>query len=153
MSQARYNGVTQSRQNTAAIRKMLTRNFALAEFVNPAEAEVFKDLPMRVLYESRLGLLAFALQQVRDELGMPLVVTSGWRSKARNKAVGGSPTSDHPSGYSADVKCPFITSAKLAACFVSAEKRGLIRFDQLILYPWHVHISVNPRFRGQVLKA
>ena len=153
MSHAKYNGVTQERHTTAAIRKMLTRNFALAEFINPAEAEAFKALPMRVLYESRLGLLAFALQQVRDELGMPLIVTSGWRSKARNKAVGGSPTSDHPSGYSADVKCPFITSAKLAACFVSAEKRGLIRFDQLIVYPWHVHISVNPRFRGQVLKA
>ena len=150
MSHADYNGVTQSRLNTSSIRKMLTRNFALAEFIKPEETTTFKRHPMQVLYESRLALVAFALQQVRDELGMPLVITSGWRSKERNVRIGGSPTSDHPSGWAADVKCPFISADKLAACFVSAEKRGLIKFDQLIIYPWHVHVSVNPRFRGQV---
>lgn len=153
MSHAKYNGVQQERMTTGALRKMLTRNFALAEFIKPDEVATFKAHPMQVLYETRLALVAFALQQVRDELGMPLRVTSGWRSKARNAKIGGSPTSDHPSGWAADVQCPFIKADKLAACFVSAQQRGLIKFDQLIIYDFHVHISVNPRFRGQVLRT
>lgn len=140
----------EARGTTGTLRKMLSKNFALAEFIKPEEATTFQNAYNRPLLEHRLTQVAMALQQVRDELEMPLIVTSGWRSKARNKAVGGSPTSDHPLGYCADVMCPFINAAKLAACFVSAQKRGLIAYDQLIIYDKHVHVSVNPRRRGQV---
>lgn len=141
------------RQTSGRFRKMLSKNFALAEFIKPDEADEFADSYNRILLELRLGMVAKALQQVRDELGMPLVVTSGWRSRKRNKAVGGSPTSDHPLGYCADVMCPYINAEKLAACFVSARKRGLLDYDQLIVYAQHVHVSVNPRFRGQTFKS
>ncbi len=141
------------RGTTGTFRKMLSKNFALAEFVKPEEAEAFRKDAFSVLYEHRLEMVAQTLQQVRDELEMPLIVTSGWRSKRRNKRVGGSDTSDHPKGYCADVKCPYINAAKLAACFQSAAKRGLIKYDQLILYPTHVHVSVNPRYRGQFFAA
>jgi len=134
-------------------RKSLTRNFKLSEFIKPEEANTFRDNPFRPLWEHRLKMLADTLQKVRDELDMPIVVTSGWRSRQRNNAVGGSPTSDHPNGYCADVMCPYISAAKLASAFQSAKRRGLINYDQLIIYPKHVHISVNPRMRGQTLNS
>lgn len=141
------------RMTSGGFRKMLTKNFALAEFIKPEEAEEFRSAYNEPLLRHRLEMVATVLQQVRDELGMPLIVTSGWRSKRRNARVGGSPTSDHPNGYCADVMCPFINAEKLAACFVSAKKRGLIDYDQLIIYPQHIHVSVNPRMRGQSFKA
>lgn len=141
-----------ARLTSGTFRKMLTKNFALAEFIKPEETHLFKESAMGVVYEGRLKSVATCLQQVRDELGMPLIVTSGWRSRQRNVRIGGSHTSDHPQGYCADVKCPYIDPDKLAACFVSAQKRGLIKFDQLIIYPTHVHVSVNPRFRGEVFR-
>lgn len=140
-----------ARGTTSAFTAMLTKNFALAEFIKPEEAELFKSAYNEPLLRFRLRNVALVLQQVRDELGMPLIVTSGWRSKQRNVRIGGSPTSDHPLGYCADVKCPYINADKLAACFVSAQRRGLISFDQLIVYPTHVHVSVNPRKRGQII--
>ena len=141
------------RNTTGALRKMLSKNFALAEFIKPEEVREFRDHPMRALLEHRLTAVASTLQQVRDELGHALIVTSGWRSRQRNKAVGGSKTSDHPEGWCADVRSPYISPRKLAACFVSAKSRGLIAFDQLIIYRTHVHVSVNPRGRGQVFHA
>lgn len=141
------------RNTTGAFRKMLSKNFALAEFIKPEEVSEFRDHRMRPLFEHRLTMLATVLQQVRDELDHALIVTSGWRSRQRNKAVGGSNTSDHPEGWCADVRSPYISPSKLAACFVSAKSRGLIAFDQLIIYRTHVHVSVNPRGRGQVFHA
>lgn len=140
-------------------RKRLSPNFLLSEFVKTEDARSFKNSAMRALFEHRLQLVAETLEVIRAELNVassvpiPLIITSGWRSQRRNKAVGGSPTSDHPQGYCADFKCPYMNADKLAACCVSARKRGIINFDQLIIYPRHVHISVNPKMRGQVFKA
>lgn len=144
------NAQNDARGTTFDFRKMLSRNFALAEFIKPEEAQLFKALPSRALIEMRLTKVAETLQIVRDELGHALIVTSGWRSRDRNARVGGSPTSDHPEGWCADVKSPYYSATKLAACFVSAHMRGLIGFDQLIIYRTHVHISVNPRKRGKI---
>lgn len=147
------------RDPSLKFRKRLSPNFLLSEFVKTEDAKSFKASAMRALFEHRLQLVAETLEVVRAELNVassvpiPLIITSGWRSRQRNKAVGGSPTSDHPQGYCADFKCPYMTADKLAACCVSARKRGIINYDQLIIYPRHVHISVNPKMRGQVFKA
>jgi uncharacterized protein YcbK (DUF882 family) len=44
------------------------------------------------------------LQPIRDAWGSSIVVTSGFRAVKVNKAVGGSPTSQHCSGSAADLK-------------------------------------------------
>lgn len=132
----------------------LTPNFALGEFIKPEEALLFRDHENRVIYELRLRSVAEALEAVRAELGnIPIHVTSGWRSPQRNKRVGGSDTSDHPRGYCADVWSPYLNADRLFAAFQSAKLRGVIKYDQLIRYPRHVHISVNPRMRGQAFDA
>lgn len=50
------------------------------------------------------------LQVVRDGLGRPMVVTSGFRCPAHNAAVGGTSVSMHLAGRAADIA----TSASLA---------------------------------------
>ena len=43
-----------------------------------------------------------ALQSIRDHFGVPVTITSGYRSEAHNAAVGGSPNSQHRHGRAAD---------------------------------------------------
>ena len=45
------------------------------------------------------------LQIIRNELHLPIVVTSGYRSKEVNEAVGGVLSSYHVKGLAADIKC------------------------------------------------
>ena len=45
------------------------------------------------------------LQKLRNLIGMPIVVTSGYRSESVNKAVGGAKNSAHLRGGAADIRC------------------------------------------------
>lgn len=45
------------------------------------------------------------LQRLRDELGRPLVVTSGARCERHNRAVGGARYSKHVTGEAVDLSC------------------------------------------------
>jgi len=51
--------------------------------------------------------LADMLERIRTALGgKPLIITSGYRCRELNRAVGGVATSDHTLGCAADVVCP-----------------------------------------------
>lgn len=50
----------------------------------------------------RLQALMLLLEEIRAILGVPIQITSGWRSWERNAEIGGSPTSQHPAGEAAD---------------------------------------------------
>lgn len=45
------------------------------------------------------------LDAVREEAGIPFVITSGFRCKEHNEAVGGKATSSHLRGLAADIAC------------------------------------------------
>ena len=45
------------------------------------------------------------LQIIRNELQLPIIVNSGYRSKEVNEAVGGVLSSYHVKGLAADIKC------------------------------------------------
>lgn len=55
--------------------------------------------------ESKLHLeqLMDALDEIRENWGGPITVTSGYRCKELNNLVGGVPTSAHTYGYAADL--------------------------------------------------
>jgi uncharacterized protein YcbK (DUF882 family) len=55
------------------------------------------------------------LQALRDDLGRPVIINSGYRNPAHNKAVGGSPHSYHLRGMAADICVPGMDTAALAA--------------------------------------
>ena len=54
----------------------------------------------------RLVRTAEMLERIRATLGVPVTVTSGYRNRAVNTAVGGATTSDHTQGHAADIVAP-----------------------------------------------
>ena len=89
------------------------------------------------------------LEEVRALLGRPVLVSSGYRAPAVNRAVGGAANSAHMLGCAADFSCPSFGSP-LDICRAIA--RSDIAFDQLIheFRAW-VHIAWAPSPRRQVL--
>ncbi len=57
--------------------------------------------------------LVLALEKLRAEIGKPLVITSGYRCKVHNKAIGGVKNSGHTKGYAADIALPYGFTHKL----------------------------------------
>lgn len=95
------------------------------------------------------------LDGLREIYGKPITVNSGYRCPELNKAVGGSKTSDHMNGFSADITA----SCKKENAILFQIIKDNFDFDQLIWekgnseYPDWVHVSYNPnRLRKQVLK-
>lgn len=64
-------------------------------------------------------------------------VTSGFRAPMVNKLAGGRPSSQHQSGEAVDIQSETVPPAELAAFVVGLA----LPFDQLIVYPRHVHVS------------
>ena len=96
--------------------------------------------------------LAQLLEQVRKVVGRPITVTSGYRCKALNDAVGSKDTSQHLLGCAADIKALNMTPDELVKRIINSD----IQYDQLIReFDSWVHISVtnNPQDtpRGQTL--
>ncbi|MDP3854398.1 D-Ala-D-Ala carboxypeptidase family metallohydrolase [Phenylobacterium sp.] len=89
------------------------------------------------------------MEQVRSLLGDRVItVSSGYRSPAVNRAVGGAKTSAHLSGLAVDFNCHAFGSP---AEVCEAIARSSITFDQLIEEGRWVHLSADPRGRRQVL--
>ena len=49
--------------------------------------------------------LILILESVREQLGKPVVITSGYRTPAHNQQIGGKPNSSHLKGLAADIAC------------------------------------------------
>tara|TARA_R110001592_G_scaffold107314_1_gene300523 strand:- start:164 stop:592 length:429 start_codon:yes stop_codon:yes gene_type:complete len=128
----------------------LTPHFTLAEMTvsQTAARKGLSNEPTERALENLIKI-AYTMEDVRALLGGKAIsVSSGYRSIAVNKAVGGSNTSAHVDGLACDFICPAFGSP-LAICKIIA-KSG-IKFDQLIEEGTWVHISIDPRMRQQVL--
>lgn len=76
-------------------------------------------------------LIENVLDPLREAYGKPIVVNSGYRCPALNKAVGGSKTSDHMKGCAADIHGTPNTKAENKRLFELVKSLDL-PFDQLI---------------------
>jgi hypothetical protein len=86
------------------------------------------------------------LAPLRAHLGRPIIISSGFRSPAVNKAVGGSSTSRHLTGEAADIKVPGMAPEAVAA---TIRKLGL-PVDQVIWYDSWVHVGIRAQgLRGE----
>lgn len=127
----------------------LTDNFTLSELVHSETAKargMDNSLPPYLM--RNISALAERLQLVRDALGTPITVSSGYRCPELNKAVGGSKSSQHQLALAADIHAKGYTAQELFN-FIAGSNFG---FDQLILErvggkEW-VHISVQPKERN-----
>ena len=91
----------------------LSPHFSLAEFCRSDTADrlgIDNDLPATLLPAAKVT--AAMLERIRDHLSakagkpVPIIISSGYRSPATNKAVGSGPTSDHLDAAAADWKAP-----------------------------------------------
>ena len=96
-------------------------------------AQPAKQLPYGI-EENLQALVSNVLEPVRELLGKPIVVNSGFRCPIHNVAVGGVANSQHVRGEACDCRCD--DNRRLAKIIVELGK-----FDQLILYPTFVHVS------------
>ena len=134
--------------------QMVSRSFRLSEFLR-SETAVRRGLdntPPAPAMANLRNILAPGLQRVRDLLETPVQVTSGYRSPEVNRAVGGSPASQHVLGLAADFIAPQFGNPRSIARFL-ADNAAVIRHDQLIFEGLWVHISFAPAPRGQVFTA
>lgn len=99
---------------------------------------------------ANLTELAGFLEQVRELLGCPMHINSGYRSPKVNAAVGGSSTSAHMTGQAADFVAPDFGTPQQIAHHIAASE---IPFDQLIYEGTWVHFGIRGDMRRQVLTA
>ena len=128
----------------------LTDHFHLEELIASQTAVRSKidNTPPEYIID-RLRETAVQMELVRMMLGNePITVSSGYRSPDLNTAIGGSKTSAHCDGYAVDFIAPR-AGTPLQICRKLIAK-GL-KFDQLIEEGTWVHVSFDPRMRGQVL--
>lgn len=135
----------------AAMKVPMGPNFTLAEMVRSGTAERrgIENLPNLREYGALCALVTAVLQPARSALG-PMQVTSGYRSSALNKAVGGARNSHHVRGMAADIVGVGYSLAELGE-WIQAN----CNFTQLILeHGQWVHVSYDPAdLRGEVLEA
>lgn len=135
----------------------LSAHFDLSEFTHSQTADrlgIDNTPPTNLL--PKLMTLAHGMEEVRELLGHPITISSGYRSPAVNQAVGSKGTSQHTLGEACDFVCPAYGSpAKIVRAIVDST----IGFDQVI-QEFHnpakpgsgwVHISFGDRNRRTAL--
>lgn len=131
----------------------LSPHFALTEFTRSQTAtrSGIPNIPTSRDRNNLVRLCETVLEPLRVAVG-PLVITSGYRSPALNKRIGGSRNSQHTMGCAADV-----VSSKydpLGLCRIVIDLH--LPFDQLIWEGDWMHVSIaetGTEPRGEVLTA
>ena len=84
----------------------ITKNFELAEFLKSPTAEKLKidNTPRNEYINNIIKLVENIMQPIRDEIGQPIIITSGFRCNILNTAIGGVKTSQHLTGDACDFK-------------------------------------------------
>jgi hypothetical protein len=131
----------------------LSEHFTFAELTRTDTG-----LPNNPSPRERANLIKTAayMELVRAALGStPIHINSAYRSPLVNSQVKGSATSAHVWGYAVDFVAPQFGTPE---SIVNELRVAGIHFDQLIYehpansHPW-VHISFDPRMRGQILEC
>jgi hypothetical protein len=138
----------------------LSKNLALAEVTRSetAKRKGISNMPTPEHIENFKKLAENVFQPIREHFGVPIHISSGYRSKALNTAIGGSLSSQHCKGEAIDIDMDGTTiTNKQIFDFV----KDNVNFDQMIwefgtdANPDWVHVSYNsdgPQ-RKQILKA
>ena len=83
----------------------LSKNFSLHELLLTEHRQFDEDQynPPPIVVANLKALCVNVLQPLRDALGTPLHINSGYRCPALNKSIGGAKTSQHMVGQAADI--------------------------------------------------
>lgn len=137
----------------------MTPNFTIDEMTRSAKATQLglSNVPTDAAMD-RLVDTVDMLQRIRDYLGSPMTITSGYRSPAVNKAVGGVTSSDHEQGMAADFVCPGYGTPYKVAKALAANLAGLgigqLIYERVGGKTWvHVSTRVPAKIINRVITA
>ena len=145
--------------------QLLTTHFTLQELCasQTAEKHGIDNVPSEQEVENLRRLCEGCLEPLREALGLPVVITSGFRTKELNNLLAhSSKHSQHMTGQAADFYVASTSSATdgaqrelLIKAFREILTNPKIDFDQLILYPNFIHVSYDSKERNRhgILKA
>ncbi len=129
-----------------------TPHFELHEFISSRKAREhgLDNTPPAEAVENLRALCVHTLEPLREALGLPIIITSGYRCKALNHLlVNHSVKSQHMNGQAADFYVGWNGSNEdapsrrelLIKAFRQIILDESISFDQLIIYPSFIHVS------------
>ena len=127
----------------------LEENFSLSEFRCKDGTEVPEDLMDNV------RILAKNLQVLRDHVGKPIVIISGYRSPKYNRRIGGARKSQHMLAKAADIKIRGMSPKEVKATIVKLIKEGKMQPGGIGLYTTFTHYDIrgwNARWYGKGVK-
>ena len=127
----------------------LEENFSLSEFRCKDGTEVPEDLMDNV------RVLAKNLQVLRDHVGKPIVIISGYRTPKYNRRIGGARKSQHMLAKAADIKIRGMSPKEVKATIVKLIKEGKMQPGGIGLYTTFTHYDIrgwNARWYGKGVK-
>ena len=122
------------------------------------DALLAKNIPSHVAIENLKNLCENWLEDLRyshntlyGEKDEPIIITSGYRSAEVNKAVGGSPTSNHLTGCAVDIRCAgFEQALRYANILLDISDDTKQDYDELFIERskqgrYWIHFAVRPK--------
>jgi len=101
------------------------------------------QMPPEVL--SNVLILVKQLQALRDALDWPIIVNSGYRCVAHNKAIGGKANSQHLLGKAADIRAELLVPEDIRDTIEVFIDDGIMLQGGLGLYKTFVHYDIRKK--------
>lgn len=125
----------------------LTKNFSKAELASR------DGMPVPDEYLDNARAVCERAQALRDLLGQPVQVNSGYRSPAHNTRVGGAPSSQHLTASALDIRSHGWTGEQLRTLYEGLIRLGLVPDGGVGTYPnspniLHIDLGRPRRWRG-----
>jgi len=140
----------------------LSEHFDLSEFIRSdyAKRNGINNIPNAEQTENLRELCINILEPLRNHFQIPILLSSGFRCDALNKAIGGAKNSQHTTGEAVDIDHDMsanVVNNKMIFDYIKAN----LTFDQMIwehgtkLNPDWVHVSFvsGDKNRNQILRA
>ena len=128
----------------------MTTNFTIEELTRSsfASRNNINNTPSQTVV-ANLYVVAIHLEFIRQKLGnYPIIVSSGYRSEAVNKGVGGVANSSHVDGLAVDIIVQNNKTTKQTAELILKTN---LQFDQMIIYKNFIHLGFDPQQRNQTI--
>lgn len=111
-----------------------SKHFSVEEFVRSDTARKLGiDNTPGTFELMNIGVLMDFLDEVREAWGDAIYVTSGYRCKALNDAVGGKPTSGHLYGNAADLKPKGVSASRFWDWLMRWLRRNKKKYDECFI--------------------
>tara|TARA_R100001086_G_scaffold234223_1_gene156336 strand:+ start:5638 stop:6018 length:381 start_codon:yes stop_codon:yes gene_type:complete len=117
----------------------MTQNFSKHEF----DSKCGSDMPESVYHN--VVKVATQLQFLRNYIGKPIKINSGYRSPEHNKRIGGVSKSQHLLGKAADIVVKGMSTVELHKAIETLISEGNMLQGGLGLYDSFVHYDIRGR--------